>query len=112
LETQLTNAQWRQKCEHRWDRWSDEPNMVDELGPPSQSSKFGFVVPGLSATVEIAPKHVARLPGFKGKWVHTCWALAECCAWVGPFETAQEAMKACDAHIESGHLLEGWPGEA
>jgi hypothetical protein len=55
---------WQQECLHRWHRWSDEPNMFEEAGH--------------SATVELSPEMLARLPGFKDKWVYTCWIKEEC----------------------------------
>jgi hypothetical protein len=65
----------------------------------------------LSATVELAPELVARLPGFKGRWVYTCWIKEECGAWIGPFESAQDAMRACESHFESNHGKLFWPDE-
>jgi hypothetical protein len=89
------NPYWEQSCEHRWDRLSSEPDMREEGD--------------LSATVELAPELVARLPGFKGKWVYTCWIKEECAAWIGPFESAQDAMTACESHFDSNHRNLFWP---
>jgi hypothetical protein len=67
--------------------------------------------PGPTATVEMTSDMVARLPGFKDKWVWTCWISAHRPSWIGPFDTAQAAIVACDAHFESGHKKIYWPEE-
>jgi hypothetical protein len=91
LREKETMNNWIQTCEHRWDR-----RIID--GNPS-------------ATVDIANELVEKLPGFKGRWVYTCWIRPECPVWIGPFPTAQGAMDACDAHLESGHSKIFWPDE-
>src|ERR1700751_6061995 len=93
----IINPYWQQSCEHRWDRHSYELNMCDQRG--------------LSATVGIANETMARLPGFKNKWVWTCWIRQECPAWIGPFDTAKAAMDACEAHFKSDHTKIFWPDE-
>ena len=81
---------WQADCVHRWNRWG--PELTLEPDNPALPT----------ATVEIAPEHVARLPGFANKWVWTCWCEVESGAWIGPFDTELAAMDACDLHFASG----------
>jgi hypothetical protein len=89
------NPYWKQSCSRRWERQSAELNMCGQ--------------PGLSATVELAPEPVASLPGFKGNWVYTCWPRESCGAWIGPFDSADLARTACEAHFASDHREAFWP---
>jgi len=70
-----------------------------------------FEEAGHSATVELSPEMLARLPGFKDKWVYTCWIKEECGGWIGSFETARAAMEACEQHFGSDHQPKQSPYE-
>jgi hypothetical protein len=90
------DAYWQADCVHRWNRWGPERTMEPDN-------------PALpTAIVEIAPEYAAQLPGFANKWVWTCWCEPECGAWIGPFDTALEAIAACNRHFASGHTKLFW----
>jgi hypothetical protein len=89
---------WKEDCAHRWTRWSNEINMLGDLATDRPI-----------AVVEIAPVLFDQFPEFKGRWVWTCYARAECGAWIGSFDTPQLAIEACEKHFASKHTKLFWP---
>jgi hypothetical protein len=89
---------WEKHCEHCWNR------TILAEGPDGTM--------GRSAEVLIVQKSHDFLlrahPDYLGKWVYLCWEGVCGAMYIGAFDTADAAMRACEKHIESDHMIIFW----
>jgi hypothetical protein len=93
---------WEQRSEKLWHRVTVPPNIF--AGVEGPSAYVQLAVPG-----DEDFGWLANPPGYAWKWFWSCWVKQKCPAIVGPFESREAAVKACEEHFESGHTKNVWP---
>ena len=92
-----TMPRWVQACEHRWER------TILDVGPDGTWGRSADVI------ICDGPDWLLRAhPDYLGKWVYLCWSGSCGAMWIGGFDTADAAMRACESHIESDHKIIFW----